>query len=426
MVANGSTTLTSVTGGFTAAMIGNLICLEGGTGTLARTRRQITGHTDTNTITVDATVATGTGITGKVGGCLATPGEAFRNAVGGNDVWVKAGTYSVLSNSTNIATGKIAIPAAPDTANYTRLVGYTTTRGDGGRFTFNNAVAGTADMISCTAANGRVIVENVAVDCASTASVDGIIITSACFDSWIVNCKVSNAASSAYGIQNTTAGRGGIVGCEATGCAGTAGIGAGGSAMIVQGCYSHDNTCPGFRNTGGGPTWSYCIADSNSGAASNGFTVNAGDQLVHCVSYNNGQHGFDTGTSASEGFYNCLAYGNAGWGWSIATAQQVSQMFNCSGGNNTSGNYDATKWSTWQVREFVALTADPFTDAAGGNFTPNDTTPGGKDIQSSGHPQTYPGNSTTGRPTIGSAPKGGGGSGPGTPPAGGGGHVIGS
>lgn len=87
------TTLTSATGGFTSAMIGNGIVISGGSNFTAG-RYIITGRTDTNTITVDrAAGATGacSGGTGKVGGAMAsmlTP-NASGYAVDGNIIYVR-------------------------------------------------------------------------------------------------------------------------------------------------------------------------------------------------------------------------------------------------------------------------------------------------------------------------------------------------
>lgn len=62
-----STTLTSVTGGFTVGMIGEKIYISGGTNFISGWY-EITGHTDTNTVILDSTAATaGNGEKGKCG-----------------------------------------------------------------------------------------------------------------------------------------------------------------------------------------------------------------------------------------------------------------------------------------------------------------------------------------------------------------------
>lgn len=71
IVCAASTTVTSVTGGFTSAMIGNAIWITGGGATAGA--YFITARADTNTITVDRTPGTVTAGTGRVGGAWASP-----------------------------------------------------------------------------------------------------------------------------------------------------------------------------------------------------------------------------------------------------------------------------------------------------------------------------------------------------------------
>ena len=75
----GSTTLTSATGGFTAAMVGNCVRMASGTNFQAG-YYFITVYTDTNTVTLDRTPSSGgagSGGTGRVGGAFATPWGNF-------------------------------------------------------------------------------------------------------------------------------------------------------------------------------------------------------------------------------------------------------------------------------------------------------------------------------------------------------------
>lgn len=115
VVTNGTTTVTSATGGFTDAMVGNVINI------LTKGRRQITARSDTNTITVDATVTAGTGLTGNVGGAVADLEQIDSILINGNNVHVKAGTYTA-SGGITIANGSQATVKA--------LFGYNVSRGD--------------------------------------------------------------------------------------------------------------------------------------------------------------------------------------------------------------------------------------------------------------------------------------------------------
>lgn len=126
-----STTLTSATGGFTSAMIGNVIKIRSGTNFDVGWYR-ITAYTDTNTITLDRTAASGgagSGGSGNIGGARASLNEdGFMHdadALSGNSdpfctIWVKSGTYTITQ----------AINAINALAEGLRVKGYNATRGD--------------------------------------------------------------------------------------------------------------------------------------------------------------------------------------------------------------------------------------------------------------------------------------------------------
>jgi len=126
----GVTTLTSVTGGFLAAHIGNLVQIKSGTNVTAGFY-EITAHTDTNTVTLDRAPDDGVGGiasgVGSIGGALATPGKmAPLLTVSGMKGWIKTGTYT-MTTSTPGAAGPIVTPA---TAANSVIEGYNSTRGD--------------------------------------------------------------------------------------------------------------------------------------------------------------------------------------------------------------------------------------------------------------------------------------------------------
>lgn len=118
------TTITSSTGGFTAAMEGNVMYISG-TG-FTEGWYQIVGYTDTNTITIDRSCgASASGGTGNVGGAWlpnSTNWNTFFNTLNKstyNICHIAAGTYSSLGTT-----------ALTITATYLRFNGYNTTRGD--------------------------------------------------------------------------------------------------------------------------------------------------------------------------------------------------------------------------------------------------------------------------------------------------------
>lgn len=126
-----SSTFTSATGGFTPAMVGNVLHINSitGAGTLVGWY-EITGYTNTNTITLDRTPAPSANATAAnfvVGGALsgnASTEDAFYEQVqGGNTVWWKSGNYT--------ANGAISVASTASTgAAPSNTIGYTSIRGD--------------------------------------------------------------------------------------------------------------------------------------------------------------------------------------------------------------------------------------------------------------------------------------------------------
>lgn len=117
------TTITSVTGGFTDAMVGNVIYIES-TGGFTAGFYEIIAYTDTNTITIDRTAGESkTGGAGKVGGALDYAAFAAYIVTGtdraqGDKIWIKAGTYVMTANVTHVEN------------QIHTWEGYNTTRGD--------------------------------------------------------------------------------------------------------------------------------------------------------------------------------------------------------------------------------------------------------------------------------------------------------
>lgn len=124
----GTSTLTSASGGFTNAMLGNLINITAGTN-FTTGRYMVTGFTDANTVTLDRSpvgASNGSAGTGYLGGALSSVNRVGSDAipviVAGNTLYVKAGTYTAGNSTTGYTAGTGANPI--------RFIGYNTTRGD--------------------------------------------------------------------------------------------------------------------------------------------------------------------------------------------------------------------------------------------------------------------------------------------------------
>lgn len=115
------TGLSSATGGFTAAMVGNVLDISGGT--LTAGRYQITAYTDTNNVTIDRSAgASKSGGTGYVGGAVADLQEIDAIVYEGNTVWVKAGTYNTAAAISFVDYGAVG--------DMIKILGYNATHGD--------------------------------------------------------------------------------------------------------------------------------------------------------------------------------------------------------------------------------------------------------------------------------------------------------
>lgn len=133
-VTTSSTTVTSATGGFTSAMIGNGINIAG-------TIYVITARASTTSITVDRSTGTGTGQTAKVGGALLTLSKVAPLVSDTNKIYIKGGTYNQASTVT------------ASNASSVVLIGYTSSRGDNGVATLK-ATAGSIDLLTRTNNSG--------------------------------------------------------------------------------------------------------------------------------------------------------------------------------------------------------------------------------------------------------------------------------
>lgn len=118
------TGLSSVTGGFTESMVGNIIHIVSGTG-FTPGWYEIVTYTDEYNVIIDRSAGASASVgVGKVGGALTSLTDAFLEAVNdSNIIYIKSGTYNLtetinVSNAGSSANGDI------------RIEGYKTTRGD--------------------------------------------------------------------------------------------------------------------------------------------------------------------------------------------------------------------------------------------------------------------------------------------------------
>lgn len=413
-VAAGTTTITSLTGNYSSALIGNVVNISGGTGSITSGWYQVASVTNSTTFDVDRStgLTTGTGVTVNIGGAVSTIGTALAVVVAGNTVWVKAtATYSTSANTSFATAGTTGLPITTS--------GYTSTRGDNGKATVQLSAGTGLNMFNLTAALNKV--HNFVLDCNTKGTSRGLSATSGTqylFD----NIQSKNCTTSGFTI--TAQGALGL-GLNATGMtsAATAGFVLGAATFTCRQCSANANASPGFVANGGANTYTFlvgAISANNTGASSDGFQVNnstsSSESFVceGCIAYNNGRDGLRAATAASSDamtFRNSIFVSNAGYGIN-STATDWS-------GGGLDLDYNAFYNNTLGARNQVAvgahdvtLTADPFTNGASVDFSLNSTSGGGTALKAVGYPGAYFNLGTTGYRDIGAVqrvcPAGGG------------------
>lgn len=382
-VANGTTTITSATASFGSTHPGNLIYVQGGTGSLAASWRQVVSVTNATTIVVDATVASGTGITLKLGGAFASPGQASAVAtVSGNVIQVKSGSYS-FSATNNVSGGRVTL------ASGVSLYGYETTRYDvAARPVFNAAAA---SMTCVTGAAGSVVSGVEVTNTGANASVIGITPgTNGLTD----RCKVTGCATGfnhtatgrvtdceavsctvGFAISNTTT----FIGCKTSACASYAFQEQGASIVTFVDCLAIGTTAGrGFSiSASGSGTFANCLSRGHRGVNGRGFELGNRSELVNCRSEDNTDYGFYTST----------------------TGNLQVRLRSCSGYNNLA-NTNSPFLAT-MITNLIACSADPSVDAVTGDYRLNSVAGGGLLLRGTGWPQAYPGLAAANAPDIG-------------------------
>lgn len=380
-VAAGSTTITSASGLFTAAMVGNGVYLQGGTGSLAAGWYQVVSFTNSTTIVVDRVVAAGTGITLNLGGALASLGGVFVTGAGlsgGHIVYVKSGTYSVTSATINIAGGTCSGSISP------AFIGYSTNR------TLTNTdtkpliqfgVSGISMFVT------RGLVYNIAFDgnAKTTARVSGA------NDTTFYNRCTFTA-------MNTAGGGGEYYFCSATANSGAV---YGGNCYY---CESFANTATPNANTAS--LFVGCLSYNNTGATTDGFNMSGTNAVaIGCIAYGNGRAGFNfVSTSRVCSTINCHAENNATYGYDFSAVGVAMIITNCSAYNNTTARYPAAQAAAQQINGFVTITAGSVFVAAGSaNFALNNTASQGASLRAAGFPALSVIGSTAAYHDIGAA-----------------------
>lgn len=359
----GSTTLTSASGGFTAAMVGNVICLSAGTN-LTIGWYEITGYTDSNTVTLDRAPDDGVGgvssATGKVGGCLASPGVMSTVAAGNigmkNTCYIKSGTYQISSTAAG-SNGRVSV-------NGITFIGYENTRDDlvnGGEF------SSARPLLQATVSNISYILGGASVYSYIRIDGGGPTLTGNRGSSAYINAYVE-----AVGVTDGFAGTSQLsTGCFASGY----GTGTGFSSVRSSSHCAATNFRDGWANNTVGVSYSHCIAYNNSRY---GFYGNEGGSYGHyCVAYSNGSYGFSSFDGSNDpNLVRCITANNGDYGIR-GNSRSGRYMIICQTADYGNTNGRILAYANTIDSLPISLTADPFIDGANGDFRLNDTAGGG-------------------------------------------------
>jgi hypothetical protein len=359
-----SATATSTTGGFTSAMIANGFNIAG-------TIYIIIAVASTNSVTLDRTVTTGaTGQVGNVGGALGTPGYwalmASLSAQGTTSYFDP--TNWLMTNTTNIAGGKVNITSGGTVAKAMRIIGYGASRTDQSFGpTLRNNTGGIA-AFNCSTAGGLVIVDNFIFD-GQGGSSSGIAVGQ---NHRLRRVKVMNFVGT--GLLCSASGTF-LHDCEVFGCTnGMTGRPYGKNVSV------HNNTASGVvMSTTGITTLTNWAIYSNAGV---GISAGALITLDHCSIYNNGTANVQ-GSGSSNGYIaldDCIIYGAGTYNVQNTTSNDVVFARNCAVGGSVSGNFGGSV----NQDNIILLTANPFNLSTSSDFTLNNVAGGGALCRASG------------------------------------------
>lgn len=391
-----NTKVTSASHNFVAADVGNILQVSAGASWTTGFYQIVSVAANAATLDRSPAAVGVTGGTYAVGGALLTIAKAAGACVTSNRIFVKAGTGYTSTATTTFSVGANPSVAVP----HSRLIGYTTTRGDGGRASLTLSTNTGLTALSVTGIGW--IIENFTIDCASLGTSIGITFSGAF--GMVRNCKVSNFT--ARGINAAAVG---TVISENEVTAGTsAALGAlymNSSAGLATQNNIHDNVCVGINVPGTGNCVLYNRIVSNTGATSDGVQFSFETAIIGNTVHANGRHGL-SGSQNILGAYlirNNILTNNGGYGLQLAAAAGAPAMPFWDGNayyNNTSGaRHFADDTTTNPINNVapytntldITLTGLPYTNAGTGDFTLNNVAGQGAAIRGHGAFPSVPG-----------------------------------
>lgn len=371
-VTAGTTTITSVTANFGTDVVGNLMYVQGGTGTIVAGWYEITVRNSATSITVDRStgLTIGTGATLHIGGALNDPGLASSIAiVSGQLIYVK---YNVTDYTITTATTGTGGPVT--LAAGVSMIGYDVTRNDatGNRPCLNwgavSAPGSLAYLYTAAATSSSRAFINLKANGNHVAKVGGLTLFGATNPSMIIhNCVAINCdGSTGVGINCDATGV--ISDCMVDSC--TVGIQPG-AGIAIRCLVSNSVTSYLLGITGG--TAIQCIGYASS---SIDFSSTAsGTSYFGCVSYG-ASNAWSCGNLRAD-MLDCVAVGYTGYAYTGAANAKIITFATYAA--SPTGRLNGAPLLDYQA---ITMSADPFT--SGTDFRPNATASAGALLRSLG------------------------------------------
>jgi len=355
-------------------MIGNGVNVLSGTGFTVQMVEIVS--TSTITATCDKSLGTlsSTGGTGNLGGSFATPGGAAAKvgtAVGGGNLAVlyNAAVFA-MSASTNVASGSLSGQV------FANIFGWATNRWQGNQDANRPTFQASANSVTCINNNELRHVNNIIFDANSKTGFQAVAASAS-----VADCVITNCATIGGGATGFVVGDGSFINStsDATTTAFQATLG-----------YGYKCTATGggkFRITNRG-SWYGCNASGGSYFQSDGITM----FMANCNMSSPTTQGIGGASGSVIVAVNCVIW-NTTTGVAPGSSGTGGMSFiNCAIGSVTTAY--STFCSAGDIINPITLTAIPWTNAAGGDFSLNNTAGGGALLRELGYPSTLPGLST--------------------------------
>lgn len=392
--------------GYAAAStdLGNVVQISGGTNFIAgfyEIQAVNPGVSGVGTWTLDrnCTSGIGAGMTGAMGGSLATPNKIMSEAtalVAGQTIHIKNATYTRTTTISLGASGSVA-------AGSINVIGYTTAHID----ILNWAGMANAPLLTSASTsvdiitfNGKTLWKFNAIQVTSTAATRGNGFSSAASMSGydLVFISALNGFFRTGGSPTVQMSRSEVKGCTA------AGIVAGN--FFGTACWIHGNATFGINMLSAGTVaLSRCVLDhNNTGNSANTpalnctspLSIDIADTVIANNTGSNTDGIFFTTAGASNNFLmtNSILYGNGRYNLNTASPGGMNVILNNAWGGAGTANINGALSTGINP---TTLTANPFTNsAANGDFSLNNNAGGGALLRSLGYPGAFPGGTMTG------------------------------